>query len=72
MKSSDNFFLLERSGKTFNLRGFNSLTMRENIKIGNLLAWGVLGGAVGKQNKSVSYVGKMKDFQLDIETGELF
>jgi hypothetical protein len=72
MKSSDNFFPLERSENTFDMRGFKSFKMHKNIKIGNLLAWGLVAGTVGKQNKSVSYVGKMTELQLDMETGELF
>jgi len=70
--SSGNLFQLCPEGNTFNVYGFKSMTKLKRVKVGNILTLGLLGGAVGKQNKNIVYKGKKRPLQMDMATGELF
>jgi hypothetical protein len=69
---SDNYIPLMRVGNTYNIFGAKELTRRRNVKLGNVMLLGVLGGGLGSQNKKVTYTLIPKAYQLDMHTGDIY
>lgn len=72
INSADNFFQLFKCQNTFNVRGFKYIKKRKQVRVENILMFGLAGGVVGKGNKRVVYKGTITSMQLDMGTGELF
>lgn len=72
VKSAENYFKLIRYGNTFYLNGAKSIHRNKGVKVENVLAFGMVLGVAGKQNKKISYSITYQFYQLDMDSGEIF
>ena len=72
IKSADNFFMLNRVGNSFYMRGTKKIKSRKQVKVSSILMDGVLVGSIKPHSKKVKFNIEYLPYQLDMDTGDIY